>query len=455
MKSNAMLISGGTILTVNERDEMICNGAILVENGLIVDIGPSEELLSKYNGVHVVDVSGQVVMPGLVNLHLHSGLIRGTAEDLPVFEWLSRYVDPKHRALQQEEAYAAARLCYAEGIKSGTTSVLDMYRFVHRCADAAEEIGIRATFAPYVADRPGYDYFETLDTNIQLIEERNGSADGRIHVWVGLEHLAYCTEEAYVEAARIAEKYNTGIHTHGEESLEMSRKVYEKYGRWPVELFYDRGILGPRTILAHCVWMQESELQLMAKTKAAVAHCPVSNLKLASGIAPIQEMHQHGIVVGIGTDGVKENNNLDMLEEMKFVPLLQKVKHYDATLLKAEKVIRMATIDGAKALGLDREIGSIEIGKKADIITVDFRKLHLTPTLTDSYANITSNLVYAAQGNDVQNVWIDGKLIMENRKLLTIDEEKARVGGQIAAEQLLARREAFIPKEYQFQGEKL
>ena len=455
MRSEAMLITGGTILTVNEQDEIIRDGAILVENGRIADIGPSKRLLSKYTGVQVLDASGQVVMPGLINLHLHSGLIRGTAEDLPVFEWLSRYVDPKHRALQQEEAYAAARLCYAEGIKSGTTSVLDMYRFVHRCADAAEEMGIRATFAPYVADRPGYDYFETLESNRRLIEDRNGSAEGRINVWIGLEHLAYCTEEAYREAAKMAEKYNTGIHTHGEESLEMSKKVYEKYGRWPVELFYDRGILGPRTVLAHCVWMQESELQLMAKMGSSVAHCPVSNLKLASGIAPIIEMHQHGITVGIGTDGVKENNNLDMLEEIKFVPLLQKVKHYDATLLKAEKVIRMATIDGARALGLEREIGSIEIGKKADIITVDFRKLHMTPILTDSYANITSNLVYSAQGNDVQNVIIDGKIIMKNRELLTIDEEEVRLAGQQAAESLLARREAFIPKEYQFQGNKL
>ena len=455
MKSEVMLITGGTILTVNEQDEIIRDGAILVKDGRIADIGPSEQLLSKYVGVQVLDASGQVIMPGLVNLHLHSGLIRGTAEDLPVFEWLSRYVDPKHRTLQQEEAYAAARLCYAEGIKSGTTSVLDMYRFVHRCADAAEEMGIRATFAPYVADRPGYDYFETLESNRRLIEDRNGSAEGRINVWIGLEHLAYCTEEAYREAAKMAEKYNTGIHTHGEESLEMSKKVYEKYGRWPIELFYDRGILGPRTVLAHCVWMQESELKLMEKTGSSVAHCPVSNLKLASGIAPIIEMHQLGITVGIGTDGVKENNNLDMLEEMKFVPLLQKVKHYDATLLKAEKVIRMATIDGARALGLEREIGSIEIGKKADIITVDFRKLHMTPVLTDSYANITSNLVYSAQGSDVQNVLIDGKIIMKNRELLTIDEEKARLAGQQAAESLLARREAFIPKEYQFQGEKL
>ncbi|MFD0679342.1 MULTISPECIES: amidohydrolase [unclassified Paenibacillus] len=447
------LISGGIVLTLNQQDEMLVNGAIFIEKGRIADIGPAAVFQDKYRGVPVIDASGQVIMPGLVNLHMHSGLIRGTAEDLPVFEWLTRYVDPKHRALQKEEAYAAARLSYAEGIKSGTTCVLDMYRFVHRCADAAEETGIRAVFAPYVADRPGYDYFETLHDNICLIEDRHGSVNDRIHIWVGLEHLAYCTEGAYREAARISDKYDTGIHTHGEESLAMSQKVYEKYGRWPVELFYDRGILSSRTVLAHCVWMQESELDLLAKTKTSVAHCPVSNLKLASGIAPVIEMQERGITVGIGTDGVKENNNLDMMEEMKFVPLLQKVRTYDARVMKAEKVLRMATIEGAKALGLDREIGSIELGKKADMITIDFRKLHLTPVLTEAYNNIVSNLVYSAQGSDVRNVLVDGKLIMENRKLITVDEEEVREQGQQAAEQLLARREAYIPEMYRFQGE--
>lgn len=455
MNQGATLITRGTILTVNSQDEMLINGAILIEDGKIADIGPAAELEAKYAGVTLLDAQGQVVMPGLVNLHLHSGLIRGTAEDLPVFEWLSRYVDPKHRALQAEEAYAAARLSYAEGIKSGTTTVLDMYRYVHRCADAAEEMGIRATFAPYVADRPEFNYFETLENNVRLIEERNGSAGGRVHIWVGLEHLSYCTEEAYFEAARIAEKYNTGIHTHGEESLEMSKTVFEKHGRWPVELFYDRGILGPRTVLAHCVWMQDSELELMAKVGAAVAHCPVSNLKLASGIAPITDMLDHGIVVGIGTDGVKENNNLDMMEEMKYVPLLQKVRKYDARVMKAEKVIRMATIDGAKALGLDQQIGSLEIGKQADLITVDFRKLHLTPVLHETYNNIVSNLVYSAQGSDVTNVMVNGVMLMENRKLTTVDEEEVRLQGQAAAESLLERREAFIPQQYRFQGELL
>lgn len=442
---NGLLITGGTVLTVNESNEVIENGAVLIEKGRIADVGEASSLNAKYANAERLDASGRVVLPGLVNLHMHSGLIRGTAEDLPVFEWLTKYVDPKHRALTEELAYAAARLCYAESILGGTTCVLDMYRYMHRCADAAERLGLRATLAPYVVDKPGMDYFETLDGNTRLVEERNRSANGRIRVWFALEHLTYCTEGAYRRAAELAEKYDTGIHTHGEESIEMARRLKAETGRWPVELFHDRGILGPRTVLAHCVWLQESEMELLAKTGTSVAHCPVSNLKLASGIAPVKELLDLGVTVGIGTDGVKENNSLDMLEELKFVPLLQKARLLDATAIPAETALRMATIDGAKALGLDREIGSLEIGKKADLIVVDFRKPHLTPIIRGKYNNAVSNLVYAASGADVSHVFVGGVPLLKERRLLTDDAEAIRLEAQEAAEKLFELREPYIP----------
>ncbi|RUS46424.1 amidohydrolase [Cohnella sp. AR92] len=443
--ADSLLITGGTVLTVNAANEVIETGAVLIENGRIADVGEAAVLEAKYSNVERLDSAGHVVLPGLVNLHLHSGLIRGTAEDLPVFEWLTKYVDPKHRALTDELAFAAARLSYTEGLLSGTTCVMDMYRFMHRCADAAEQLGLRATLAPYVVDKPGMDYFESLDKNIRLVEERNKTANGRIQVWFALEHLTYCTEEAYRRAAKLAEKYDTGIHTHGEESIEMARRLHAETGRWPVELFYDRGILGPKTVLAHCVWLQDSEMELLAKTGTSVAHCPVSNLKLASGIAPIKELLDLGVNVGIGTDGVKENNNLDMLEELKFVPLLQKARLLDATAIPAEIALRMATIDGAKALGLDKEIGSLEVGKKADLIMVDFRKHHLTPIIRGKYNNAVSNLVYSASGSDVSHVFIDGKPIVRERKLLTGDAETIRLEAQEAAEKLFVLREPYIP----------
>lgn len=443
--SEGLLITGGTVLTVNETNELFEDGAVFIEHGRIADVGDPAALNAKYPNAERLDATGQVVLPGLVNLHLHSGLIRGTAEDMPVFEWLTKYVDPKHRALTEELAYAAARLSYAEGILSGTTCVMDMYRFMHRCAEAADQLGVRATLAPYVVDKPGMDYFESLEKNERLVREYSGAAGGRIQVWFALEHLTYCTEGAYRQAAELAAKYGTGIHTHGEESIEMARRLHRETGRWPVELFYDRGILGPRTVLAHCVWLQPEEMELLAKTGTSVAHCPVSNLKLASGIAPIKELLDLGVNVGIGTDGVKENNNLDMLEELKFVPLLQKARLLDATAVPAETALRMATIDGAKALGLDHEIGSLEVGKKADLIVVDFRKHHLTPIIRGKYNNAVSNLVYAASGSDVSHVFVEGRPLMKDRKLLTADAEQIRLEAQEAAEKLFELREPFIP----------
>ncbi|WP_020650340.1 amidohydrolase [Solimonas variicoloris] len=442
---SALLIHGATVLTVNASDEVIADGAVLVEDGRIADIGPSAALLQRWPGVDRHDARGQVLLPGLVNLHLHSGLIRGTAEDMPVFAWLARHVDPKHRVLSADDAYAASRLCYAEALLSGTTTVLDMYRYMHRCADAAEQLGLRAVLAPYVADQPPYTYFETLEANARLVEERHGSAQGRVRVWFGLEHLTYCTEAAFREAARLAEHYGVGIHTHGEESREMASRLHAETGLWPIELFHERGILGPRTVLAHCVWLQPQEIEILARTGTSVAHCPVSNMKLASGICPVPELLDAGVAVGIGSDGVKENNNLDLLEEMKFVPLLQKVRLLDARAMPAPQVLRMATIDGARALGLDDEIGSLERGKKADLILVDFMRPHLTPVLHGAYGNVVSNLVYAARGSDVRLVMVDGQVLVRDGVLLRADVNELMRQAQQATEALIVRREPYVP----------
>lgn len=447
MVTNSILIKNGVIITVNSINQVITKGALLIQNRRIVAIGATEELESQYStsADKIIDGAGKVVLPGFINLHLHSGLIRGTAEDLPLWEWLAKYVDPMHRVLQEDEAYVAAKLCYAEAIKSGTTCVLDMYRYMHRCADAATEIGIRAVLAPYVADEPGYDYFETLEENELLIQEKHGCGNGRVHVWIGLEHLTYCTEEAFRKARELADHYGVGIHTHGAESLEMAERVTAKYKRRFIEIFYDRGILGPKTVLAHCVWLRSNEVELLAKTNTSVAHCPVSNMKIASGVAPIPQYLCRGVNVGIGTDGVKENNNLDMIEEMKFVSLLQKVNLLDAAVMPAVQVLRMATINGAVALGLEKEIGSLEVGKKADVIIVDFQKLHLAPYLTEEFQNIIPNLVYAAHGQDVETVLIDGQIVMENRKLTYLEDEKKLIEEVTdVTKTLLQRRREFV-----------
>jgi 5-methylthioadenosine/S-adenosylhomocysteine deaminase len=440
------LIRHGIIITVDKNDTIYEDGALLIRGDRIVDIGEDRELADKYTSVEeVIDASRRAVIPGLINTHLHSGLIRGTAEDLSLWEWLSKHVDPMHKALQEEEAYAAARLCYAEGLKSGTTCIMDMYRYMHRCADAAEELGNRVILAPLGADKPGYDY-ESMENNEPLIRERNNTASGRIKVWVGLEHLVYCTEDAFKEAVRLAEKYDTGIHTHGEESLEMAIRLTKHYGRRPTRVFLDYGILGPQTVLAHCVQVTPEEIDIIARTGTGVAHCPCSNMKLASGVAPIPRFLERGVNVGLASDGIKENNNIDLFEEMKFASLMQKLHHSDASLMDANTTFRMATIGGAKVLGLDEEIGSLEVGKKADLVLVNLSKLHTTPIMGKKYFNAVAHLVFAANGADVERVFVDGRPIVVDGELTTGNEDDIILQAQEAAERLFERREPLVPQ---------
>ncbi len=445
--ADTTLIKGRFVLTVDEDDRVIENGAVAVQGDRIQAVGPADELQKENPNAEVIDASTHAVMPGLVNLHMHSGLIRGTAEDLPVFEWLYKFIDPMHKALNDEEAAAACMLSYAENLKAGATCVLDMYRYMHRAAEAAERLGLRANLAPYCADRPGYEYFESMEDNRRLIESHHGYADGRVRVWIGLEHITYSTEKAFQQTTEWADQYGVGIHIHADESLSMAQTVERRLGKREVEILYDKRLLGERTILAHCVWLSEPEMALVAETGTRVAHCPISNLKLASGVAPIVAMHQQGIIVGIGSDGVKENNSLQLWDDMKVASLLQKERRMDPTLASAPRVLRMATIDGARALGLGDEIGSLEAGKKADLTLVNLNKLHMVPVMSGEFYNVTHNLVYAAVPSDVEHVMVDGKWVVRDGALVNADENEIIEQGTAAAISLLERRKQFVPDD--------
>jgi 5-methylthioadenosine/S-adenosylhomocysteine deaminase len=439
------MIRDGVVATLDKRGTFYERGSVLIEDDHILAVGDTGKIKKLRKADTVIEAKQKAILPGFINLHVHSGLIRGTAEDLPLWEWLRKHIDPKHRALKSDDAHTAAMLCYSEMIKAGITCALDMYRFMDRCADAAEKVGIRAFLSPYVADRPEFDYLEKLEENEKLIRTRNGSADGRINVWVGLEHLVYCSEEAFRKGKEYADKYGVGIHTHGEESLEMYQQLTREHGKHPIEVFRDYGILGPKTVLAHCVWLSPIEIEILAKTNTSVAHCPVSNMKLASGVAPIPELLKRGVNVGLGSDGVKENNRLDLIQEMKFASLLQKLYHLDATLLPAEQVLRMGTINGARALGMENQIGSLEEGKKADIVLVDLKALHLAPFLLGEFSNVIPNIVFAAQGSDVETVLVNGRIVMENRILKTVDEQEIAEKATNVTYDLLERRRPFVP----------
>lgn len=437
-----VLIRNGIVLPVTGHRTAHDPGSVLIDGERIEAVGGVEELDARAGDAEVVDATGHAVIPGLQNCHLHSGLLRGTAESLALFEWLHEYVDPAHKALTPEIAETASLQCYTESVRFGTTSVMDMWRYMEGSARAAEQVGIRATLVPYVADEEGFDFFESIESNRRLLESHREAADGRVRTWVGLEHLFYCTPDAFRAAADLASEFDTGIHTHSSETVWEVQESLRRFGRRPIEEFFNRGILGPRTVVAHCVWLDDREIKLLADTGTGVAHCPCSNMKLASGPARIGDLRAAGIAVGIGSDGEKENNNLDLLEEMKFASLLQKVSTLDPTVGDAWDVLEMATIDGARALGLDGVTGSLEAGKRADVVTVDLRGLHTTPVLHGVDFNVAAHLVFSASGHDVRDVWVDGRRLVAGGEVLTVDVEVVRDRAQAAAEELFERRAA-------------
>jgi 5-methylthioadenosine/S-adenosylhomocysteine deaminase len=417
-------------------------GSVLIRGRDIVAVGSVAELDARAGDAEVVDATGHAVIPGLHNVHLHSGLLRGTAESKSLWDWLESYVDPAHRALTPEIASAASLLAYTEGLRFGTTSVLDMWRYMEGSVQAAEAVGIRATLAPYVADAEGYDYFESIESNRRLLEEHRTSAEGRVRAWVGLEHLFYCTPDAFRAARELAEEFDTGIHTHSSETIWEVQESLRRHGRRPIEEFFNRGILGPRTVVAHCVWLDDREIALLAQTGTSVSHCPCSNMKLSSGPARVADMRGAGILVGLGSDGEKENNNLDLIEEMKFASLLQKVSTLDPTAGDPWDILTMATIEGARLLGLADITGSLESGKRADIVTIDLRGLHTTPLLHGPDFNAAAHLVFSASGHDVRDVWVDGRRLVAQGEVHSVDIEEVGVHAQAAAEDLFERRSA-------------
>ncbi len=441
-----IILHADALVTMNADNAVIPDAAVLVgADGRIQAIGAAPALVKANPGIPVKRLADRLLMPGLVNAHAHSGLLRGTAEGLPVWEWLAQYIDPMHRVITAGEAEIASWLCYAEALLSGTTTIVDMWRYMHGSARAAAELGIRAVLVPYVAEHPDHDYFETLDSNEALIEQWHRGADGRVHVWVGLEHMFYASPAAYKRAVEMSQRYKVGFHTHSNESKFDVQETQRRYGKRPVEALEDFGLLDAhRVLLAHCVWLSDGEIELLVKHGVGVSHNPVSNMKLASGAARVEDMLAAGIAVGLGTDGEKENNNLDMFEEMKVSSLMAKLTRLDASALDAWSVCRMATIGGARSLGLDAETGSIEVGKQADLIAIRTDTPRMTPFLTGPDGNLHHNLVHAVQGGDVDLTMVGGRIVAEDGRLLTADLRALIDDANAAVPDLFRRRAEWL-----------
>jgi 5-methylthioadenosine/S-adenosylhomocysteine deaminase len=423
MTDQKWIIAGDYLLTMDATNRVIPKGAVLVDGGRIEAVAPLDELTAANPGLMVKKLENSVLMPGLINAHAHSGFLRGTAEHLPVWDWLTLHINPMHRVLQAHEAEAASWLCYAESVLGGTTTVVDMWRYMEGSARAASAIGNRIVAVPYVGEHPEYNYFDTLDMNEAMIEAWHRKADGRINVWVGLEHLFYADEAGQARSIEIAKKQNTGFHTHCSEAEIEIAEFQKRYGKRPMFALEDLGFFEtPRAMIAHGVWLDSAEIEMISRYNVSIAHNPVSNMKLASGIALVGEMLAAGVPVGIGTDGEKENNNFDMFEEMKVASLLGKLKDLDAAAMDSWDVLRMATITGARAIGLDHEIGSLEPGKRADLIAVRTDTPRMTPVFGEGpYFNLQHNLVHAVRGGDVSLTMVEGKVLVEDGVLKTAD----------------------------------
>jgi len=425
-----LIVTGCAALAMDPAGTITHDAALAVSEGRIEAVGPRAEILSRYQPKELIEEPGCVIMPGLVNAHTHVAmtLFRGLADDLPLMEWLTGHIFPAERRLNRQAVRAGALLGMAEMILSGTTSFLDMYLFADQVAEAAEQAGLRAIVGEvlYDFDSPNYGPpSEGLRFTEQMIARWRGHE--RVSVAVMPHALYTCSRKLLEEAGELARREGCRLHIHAGETKDEVREVFRRLGQRPVQALGAVGLLGSQTILAHCVALSEEEVELMALSRTAAVHCPQSNMKLASGVAPVPQMMAAGVRLALGTDGPASNNSLDLLAEMDCAAKLHKVFAKDPTVTPAREVLRMATSGGAEALGL-KDAGRLEAGRLADFIAVDFDQPHLTPVY--SYE---SHLAYAARGSDVALTVVGGRVLARRGKLLSLDVAEVKAKAREAA----------------------
>jgi cytosine/adenosine deaminase-related metal-dependent hydrolase len=431
-----MIFENATVITMNPQRHIINHGAVVVDGDKIMAVGKSGDLAEQYPQKRRINCNGKVLMPGLIDTHVHTAqaMLRGCADDLGLLDWLIKRVWVLQGSYTEEDGRASAGLCMLEMIKSGTTSFIECMLAERYGFDGVAEVvvqsGMRAAIGKIVMDLPSYAEAEGVmhpgmvedgETSIQntliAYDKWHGAADGRIQVWFGPRTPGGVTPGLYDQISVLAKERDMGITVHLSEVREDLDYARTEGFRSPTEFAQAHGLLGPRTVLAHCVWTDEQDWALMAETGTHVTHNPASNSKCASGIAPVHGMLEAGVNVTLGCDGGPSNNTYDMIRDLRMVSYLANLREEDPTVVPAEAVLEIATTHGAKALGLGDEIGSIEVGKKADFILINMDAPHLTPAWDP-----VSTIVYAAHGTDVDTVLIDGKLVMEDHQVLTLDE---------------------------------
>jgi len=430
MESNSILIKNTLILDSYKSEK----SSILIENDKISEI--SRDLVSQ-DAQEVINGEGKLLIPGLVNTHTHlsMALLRGLADDLSLDSWLNEHIWPMEAHLNGDYCYAGALLACVEMIKSGTTTFNDMYFFMDDVARAVEESGLRGVLSHGMIDlgdeeKRKAEFKETK----RIIEKCHDTAEGRITVAFGPHSPYTCSRELLEGVRKEADKYGNRIHIHVAETEFEVQQVLETHGKRPFEYLDEIGLLGEDVLAAHAVHLSPGEIEMVKNKGVKLSHNPASNMKLASGVSPVDEMLKKGICVSLGTDGTASNNNMDLLEEMKLAALLQKVHNMDPTYLTAVDTFEMATINGATALGMNNEIGTIEVGKKADLVLLDIKVPHLTP-----FRHPISHLVYSASGSDTNTTICNGNILMENRELTCVPEAQVIEMAENAAEEMLSK----------------
>ncbi len=433
-----IVLTNGTVVTMNGNREVIKDGAVAITENKIVDVGKTERIEKEYSIDKEIDCKDKLIMPGLIDTHVHLGqaLIRACADDLPLVPWLNERVLPLQGIGYQEgDGALSAKLCALEMIKSGTTTFVEAllhWKYIEEMIEAVKNSGIRGAVSKSLMNKPNYadekgvipecmreDGEETLKQTEKLIQKHHGSANDRIHIWYGLRTPGGATVDFYQEAAGRAKEHDTGMTIHLAEVKDDIRYLKNEFSMTPMEFMEHCNIVGENVIYAHGVWVPEEDFKILRENNCTVSHNPASNLKLGSGIAPIPEMVDGGVNVALGCDGGPSNDDYDMIREMKLAALIHKGRLENPTVLPAEKVLEMATVNGAKGTVWGDDLGSLEEGKLADMIVINLNKPHSAPV-----RNPVSNLVYAGHGGNVETTIIDGNIVMEDGEVKTLNEEK-------------------------------
>jgi 5-methylthioadenosine/S-adenosylhomocysteine deaminase len=430
LKRVDLIVSGGTVVTMDKDRRVIEDGAVAVAGGRIVAVGKRADIVRQYTSRQIVDATGRAVIPGLINGHTHvpMSLFRGIADDLDLNEWLTKYIFPAEaKNVNEEFVRAGTQLGLAEMIRGGTTTYCDMYYFEDAIAEETARAGMRGVLGETVIDFPVPDnktWPDAMRYTERFVEHWKNHA---LITPAIAPHAPYTVSEAHLREVRaFADRTGAPIVTHVAETRKEVEDITRDHGARPVEYLARIGFLSPRMIAAHTVHLTDGEIALLKENGVGSIHNPQSNMKLASGVAPLPQMLRAGVAVGLGTDGAASNNDLSMWEEMDTAAKLHKLTSNDPKMLSAEEALALATINGARALHMEDKIGSLETGKRADIVVVDLDSLHQTPRY-----NIYSHLIYATKASDVRTVIIEGRVVMRDRRLLTLNEalikQKARL----------------------------